>query len=65
MNEIEARRLIRRYGWTACVRQKSSGRYLWARKRVNGKLVGIYIAAMSRLDRFEPPDVLGRLPDVA
>ncbi len=65
MDEMQARLLVRRYGWTVVVRQKSSGRYLWARNRVNGKLVGIYIAAMSRLDRFEPPDILGKLPDVA
>ena len=65
MNEIEARRLIRRYGWTVVVREKSCGRYLWARKRINGKLIGVYIAAMTRLDRIDPPDILGKLPDAA
>ncbi len=65
MDEIEARRLIRRHGWTVIVRQKSCGRYLWARKRIDGRIVSIYISSLSRLPRIEPPDILGKLPDVA
>jgi len=65
MNEDEALHLIRRYGWTVFIRQKPSGCYLWARKRIDGKLIGVYIAAMTRLHRFEPPDITGKLPDAA
>lgn len=65
MDETQARLIIRRYSWTTFIRVKPSGRYLIARKRIDGGLVSIYISSLSRLQRIEPPDILGKLPDVA
>lgn len=65
MDEAQARLIIRRYGWTVFIRVKPSGRYLIARKWIDGRLVSCYITAMSRLSRFEADDIKHKLPDVA
>lgn len=65
MNEAEARRLLRRHGWTAFVRVKSSGQYLLARKRIDGKLLSVYLIALTRLAWYSTEDIKRKLPDVA
>lgn len=65
MDEAQARRLIQRHGWTAFVRTKPSGKYLLARKRIDGRVVSAYVAALSRLAWHKPADILRKLPDVA
>lgn len=45
------------------IRQKPSGRYLIARKWINGRLMSVYITAMNRLCWFDPEDIKRKLPE--
>lgn len=52
MTVERARYLIRRYGWTAFLRIQTSGKYLWAVKRINGNRIAVYVSAETKLEQW-------------
>lgn len=65
MDEEQARRILRRHGWTAYTMVRPGGQYLVARRRIEGRVVSAYVAAISRLAWYSQEDIKQRLPDIA
>jgi hypothetical protein len=63
MTEDEAKQVLKRMGWTALIRtrRQRGTRYLYALRKIRGKLIECYIAPLSKLPELTEADIVAKL----